>query len=296
MDILEFTARHGSVVSVEHLHAAGFSPTDVVRAVRRGQLKRVIRGWVALEGASPRMLRVIALGGRLSCVDVLQANEVWSVNDTTVHIRIGRTSGHSPTISQGRRGAMPVVVHRALPGQVLGARAVDPLPVALQHAMLCQPWMDAVASLDSVLHQQKLSLSRVQELLDPLPVKYARYIDLIDPRAESGLETKARLSLRAANIGFRTQVTIPPAGRVDILIGDRLVLEVDGWKWHSKKADFERDRRKDLALHALDYQVMRLSYEQVSFDWAASFEVILAKVARGEHRWSERQRRAGFGG
>ncbi|MGD8167485.1 endonuclease domain-containing protein [Herbiconiux sp. P16] len=155
--------------------------------------------------------------------------------------------------------------------------------------------MDAVASLDSAMNRGYFSFVQVAELLDPMPAASSRLLDLVDPSCESGLETKARLSLKATNIPYRTQVVIPTAGRVDLLIGDRLVLELDGWEWHSNKIDFEKDRRKDLALHALEYQVMRLSYAQVSFGWSEALRVIRAKVSRGEHRWSERQRRGHFG-
>ncbi|SDZ27301.1 type IV toxin-antitoxin system AbiEi family antitoxin domain-containing protein [Herbiconiux ginsengi] len=294
MDILEFTARNGGVVSLRHLHAAGFSSPDVSRTVSRGSLHRVVRGWVAVDGAPPLALRAIRAGGRVSCLDVLRAHRIWSVNDRLPHVRVGRHSGHSPSAADGRRSKTPIVVHRSLRSQPLGDRAVDPLPVALAHAVLCQPWMDAVASLDSAMNRGYLSFVQVAELLDPLPASSRRLLDLIDPTCESGLETKARLSLKAVNIPYRTQVEIPMAGRVDILIGDRLVLELDGWEWHSDKVDFERDRRKDLALHSLQYQVLRLSHAQVSSGWSEALGVIRAKVSRGEHRWSERQRRTRF--
>jgi very-short-patch-repair endonuclease len=248
-----------------------------------------------VAGVSAAAIGAVRLGGRISCLDVLRAHRVWAIRDPHPHIRVGRHSGHSPSSVDGRRSRTPIVVHRALPTQPLGIIANDPLNVALGHAVRCQPWMDAVASLDSALNRGYLSIVQLAELLDPLPGRYARFFSMVDAGCESGLESKARLSLRAATIHYRTQVAIPGAGRVDILIGDRLVLELDGWEWHSKKEDFERDRRKDLALHSLDYRVMRLSYEQVTLGWEAAFDVVRSLVARGEHRWSGRQRRAGFG-
>lgn len=66
-----------------------------------------------------------------------------------------------------------------------------------------------------------------------LPAKYSPYLDLVDMSAESGLETKARLRLRALGIPYRAQVRISRVGHVDLLIGERLVLELDGGAWHS---------------------------------------------------------------
>ncbi|WP_382304101.1 type IV toxin-antitoxin system AbiEi family antitoxin domain-containing protein [Herbiconiux sp. UC225_62] len=295
MDILEFTHRQGDVVSTAHLHSAGFSPADISRGVLRGELQRVTRGWLAAADTSSPVVGAVRMGGRLSCLDVLRAHRIWTIRDPRPHVRVGRHSGHSPSAADARHSRTPTVIHRALPLQPLGTTAIDPLPVALGHAVMCQPWMDAVASLDSALNRGYLSTFQLAELLDPLPARYARLFGIVDAGSESGLETKARLSLRAATIQYRTQVSIPGAGRVDILIGDRLVLELDGWEWHSKKDDFEKDRQKDLVLHSRDYRVMRLSYEQVTFGWEAAFEVVRSLVARGEHRWTGRQRRAGFG-
>jgi very-short-patch-repair endonuclease len=295
MDIIEFSRRQGGVVSAADLHSAGFSPADISLGVRRGELERVTRGWLGVPGVSSAATSAIRMGGRISCLDVLRAHRVWAIPDPHPHIRVGRHSGHSPSSADGRRSRTPTIIHRALPGRPLGMTVVDPLPVALGHAVMCQPWMDAVASLDSALNLGYLSTFELADLLDPLPGRYARFFGMVDAGCESGLETKARLSLRAATIRYRTQVPIPGAGIVDILIGDRLVLELDGWEWHSKKKDFERDRRKDLVLHSLDYRVVRLSYEQVTLGWEAAFDVVRSLMARGEHRWSGRQRRAGFG-
>jgi very-short-patch-repair endonuclease len=44
------------------------------------------------------------------------------------------------------------------------------------------------------------------------------------------------------------------------------------------------------------YSVIRLSYDQVMGEWLRVIAVIRSKVARREHRWSARHRRAGFGG
>jgi hypothetical protein len=44
---------------------------------------------------------------------------------------------------------------------------------------------------------------------------------------------------------------------------DRLIVEVDGYAAHSGRRAFERDRRKDAALQAQGYRVLRLSYRQV---------------------------------
>lgn len=51
---------------------------------------------------------------------------------------------------------------------------------------------------------------------------------------------------------------------VDFLWRDqRLIVETDGYRYHRGRAAFENDRERDLQLHALGYEVVRLSYRQV---------------------------------
>ena len=44
----------------------------------------------------------------------------------------------------------------------------------------------------------------------------------------------------------------------------RLVIEVDGYAYHGHRAQFERDRRKDLALTAAGFRVIRVSWRQLT--------------------------------
>jgi very-short-patch-repair endonuclease len=44
---------------------------------------------------------------------------------------------------------------------------------------------------------------------------------------------------------------------------ERLVVEVDGWAWHSSRNRFERDRARDAALAAAGYTVLRFTWRQL---------------------------------
>ncbi|MGD8194676.1 endonuclease domain-containing protein [Herbiconiux sp. P18] len=168
--------------------------------------------------------------------------------------------------------------------------AVDSVESALVHSTLCQTRSTAIATLDSALHLRLISRRRLLVLLDQLPGRYREYGPFVDGTAESGLESLVRLGLRSVGIAFRLQVRIDGVGRVDILVGERLVIEVDGSAWHSGHAAFAADRRRDLELARLGYLVVRLSYSQVVHDWTATLDVVRGIVARGEHRWAARHR------
>ncbi|MGZ4288276.1 MAG: DUF559 domain-containing protein [Solirubrobacteraceae bacterium] len=61
----------------------------------------------------------------------------------------------------------------------------------------------------------------------------------------------------------------------------RLVVEVDGYAYHGHRAQFERDRRKDLALTAVGYRVIRVSWRQLTQEPLALVAVISAALSIG---------------
>ena len=68
-----------------------------------------------------------------------------------------------------------------------------------------------------------------------------------------------------------------------MLIGNSLVVEVDGREHHSDPAAFERDRIRDARLTALGYRVLHFSYKQVMYHWPTVEAAILAAVGSGDH-------------
>lgn len=44
---------------------------------------------------------------------------------------------------------------------------------------------------------------------------------------------------------------------------ERLVVEVDGWAWHSSRNRFENDRQRDAALAAAGYTVLRITWRRI---------------------------------
>jgi very-short-patch-repair endonuclease len=56
----------------------------------------------------------------------------------------------------------------------------------------------------------------------------------------------------------------------------RLVVEVDGWRFHGHRLAFERDRAKDTALQVRGWRVLRFTWRQLRDDPAA----VMTAVAR----------------
>jgi very-short-patch-repair endonuclease len=56
---------------------------------------------------------------------------------------------------------------------------------------------------------------------------------------------------------------------------ERLIVEVDGFAFHSTRAAFERDRRRDARLQARGYRVLRITWRQIVHEPQA----VVARVA-----------------
>ncbi|MCS5733014.1 type IV toxin-antitoxin system AbiEi family antitoxin domain-containing protein [Herbiconiux daphne] len=301
--VLERLAMEGGVASTVQLQLAGVSLSAIGRAIRSGEILRLRSGWVGLPDGPPEVLRAVRVGGRLSCLSVLRHERLWCARDDRLHVRVANrathlAAPHDRRVPLGDPERWGVVVHRSRRAYGLDEPVgpVDTLEWALLHSIACQSKADAIVTLDSALNKNRISLTDLAFLLGELPPSYQRYLDLVDGTSQSGLETKARLGLHRYNIPYRTQVPISGAGRVDLLVGDRLVVELDGREFHSTNTAYDEDRRRDLALLEQGYLVVRLTYDQVMTEWGRVIALIRALVAREEHRWSPRHRRAGLAG
>lgn len=82
-----------------------------------------------------------------------------------------------------------------------------------------------------------------------------------DPRARSLLETIARYDLQEA--GQFPEVGVDLGVEVDLLLRPRLVIETDGYTYHSSPENWTEDRRRDQELQASGWTVLRLTSRQV---------------------------------
>lgn len=116
-----------------------------------------------------------------------------------------------------------------------------------------------------------------------MPRRLRRWLARVDRRAASITESITRVRLNGLGLFPRLQVKISGVGNVDFLIGTALVIEVDGFAYHSDPEDFENDGRRDARLSIRGYRVLRFSYKQVMEHWSEVKAAILAAIARGDH-------------
>lgn len=246
--------------------------------MRSGALRSVCHGWYAAADAHQGAARAIQLGGRLGCVSAVGLHGLWVPPERQVtHVRLLARSRTARPRLPGIRWC-PAHGSRAVADHGI----VDPLPIALASAARCVTAEHFVAILDSALHRRLCTVADLQDWLALCPLTVRRLIDRTGP-AESGSESLVRFRLESLNIALRSQVRIAGVGRVDFLIGDRLVIEVDSLAHHTDLASYHRDRERDLALAALGYERIRITYHQVMDRWDWVLSRILTIIRRRGH-------------
>ncbi len=272
----------GGVAHYSGLERAGVGRAAVAAALRRGEVFRVRNGWFACPGAPAELVRAVRVGGALTGASAASFHGLWSIADSRLHVRVRSTTGRlvAPDGSGPLRPRQHgVCVHYR--GERVGV-AVDAVLGALAEMFNCSDEVSAVVALDSALNSGKLGAWQLPDLKALILPSRRASVDKADAGSQSGLETIVRLLLRAHRVRLRSQVQIAGVGRVDLLIGDRLVVELDGREFHENR--FEEDRERDWELIQRGYLVVRVSYRMVMQQRGRLEAGLLALVRRGEHR------------
>lgn len=272
LSLQEFAESKRGVLRTAVLADAGYARAAVDRGVATGVLTRVRRGWVALPDADPYLIAAAAAGVVVSCVTAAQRLELWTPRGATPHVAARPHAGHVD-VKEGTR------VHRAKP---LVSRHPDALDDEIENVLalvaVCQPYETALAVWESALNRKLVVRASLERL--PLGPTARRLCAEVDPFADSGLESFAVHRLRWMGVPLMRQAWI--AGRrVDLLIGERLVLQIDGG--HHVGAQRAADIAHDAELMLLGYHVIRVGYRAMVDDWPTVQARIMRAVAQGLH-------------
>jgi very-short-patch-repair endonuclease len=276
---LEVCAGLGGIARTRQLAAAGISKRRLRVAVAEGSVLRLREGVYAAPSADEAVIHAVRHGGRLACVDALRWHGLWVLHDDRFHVALqpnGRHHDHAscdatlqlhwdtPAVETGRA----VEVESALV-QLSHCGTEEALLVAVESALAsCRPTLDGrgLARLRALVAEDKRPL-----------------LSFASGASESGLETLVRWRLHQLGIECRQQVHVPGVGRVDLVVGDRLIIELDGHAHHSTEAAFASDRRRDAAAAAIGFVVLRFSYAQVMHEWPHVAAAVTTTITGGLH-------------
>lgn len=152
---------------------------------------------------------------------------------------------------------------------------------ALVDMIGCQSPERVVAAVDSALRAGHLTVARWHRLTTRTPRRLRRLVRRVDPASGSIVESLLRFRLDALGFVLRSQVHVPGVGRVDFILGRRLVIEVDGWETHGTRTAFEEDRRRDAELVRQGYVVLRFTARRIVRSWHEVLGIIRDCVANG---------------
>lgn len=155
---------------------------------------------------------------------------------------------------------------------------VDGLENILVTVASCQPYEAALTIWESALQQGRITKAELCRL--PLGPAARALLEDAREHTDSGIETLFRVRLRWLRVRILHQIWIS-GHRVDFLIGDRLVAQVDGG--HHVGAQRTSDLAHDAELMLQGYHVLRFTYAQIIDDWPAVQAAIMRAVAQRLH-------------
>lgn len=259
------------IYSPGELRAAGVTRRHQELLIQAGELRRIRRGWYATDGADPLIERALKAGGRLGCLSGCRHHGVWVPPSSRLHVVYGR--GTDPIARKG------FVAHPYIAPCPLGA--VWPLGDCLRQVASRHSVEDAMIVAESAVNLKLVTEAEARWALGGLPSKYLHYRERLSP-AQSGSETRVRLFFVQRRIPVRAQAKIDGVGIVDLLVGDRLIIECDSQAHHGE-TNYENDRRRDLAARDLGFTTLRLSYQQIWKHWKATQQSLTQEIRTRRH-------------
>lgn len=231
----------------------------VQRLVESGLLRRHPGGLIAEPEVDERVLVARLHRGLVTCLHAadhyhlpvpsrLGPVHVLTPKGSTVarlhHERLHETRGRSTAPPR----SFPVVSE---------ARCVADL-------LCCAEEWTAMVAVDAALHRGRVTAEQIASYLRGSRRHLGRVrLSRASARSRSPLETLARIQLQDAGLPVDDGVVIGGVGEVDLLVGGGLVIELDGYGYHSDLWTFEHDRRRDRELVRQGYTVLRFTANEV---------------------------------
>jgi very-short-patch-repair endonuclease len=276
----DWLAGNEGIAHREQIRRAGFGVATVRVLVGRGDAGAIRRSWIALPGAAADLRGAAAAGGQVSCLSLARRRGWWIPPslDEALHLHL------LPGSASVRHEADAVVRHWTKPLVPMGRSLIASIEDALQHIAGCVDRDGALVLWESAARTERLSPEAIRSV--GWTSRAAReHSAEVQGLSDSGLETLVVIPLRRRGLRVRQQVKL--AGRfADLLVGDRLVLQIDGFEFHSSSRQRSQDIAHDAELRLRGFTVIRLSYAQIVHDWPRVERTIHRAVAAGLHQAS----------
>jgi very-short-patch-repair endonuclease len=285
--IIQVLGMFDGIATRDELTAAGVRGPEISLSVQAGEVRRIRRAHYALPTAPARAVAAVRVGGRLGCMTAARSYGIWVNDDETVHVslpanaarlRTNRVLIPSEEPLTADRSTIEVDLHWL--DVAVSKREVDesawrvPLTRALGQIARCAPRVDVLAAFESAVQTRQLGLSAAQQLLEvSAPDRLGAPI--LGGLDGSGAETYLAETFRELGIGFAQQMPFGGVGFVDFLVDGRLIVEVDGYRYHKGRFAFRRDRGRDGVMLGRGIPTLRIPAELVITDRHAAARLVL---------------------
>ncbi|MFW7415506.1 DUF559 domain-containing protein [Demequina sp. SO4-18] len=261
----------GGAATWAQLRTLGVSRAALAHALDAAHVIRVARGVYALP-ATPRLVHLeAAWRGRRTCVTALRA---WGLPAPTVDSRKHLAIPCSRSLTPAQRRSSEVRLHWvrgpvAHAGTVLGA---------LDASAMCLSDLHQLAAADGALNAGLLTRADLDRLVITPPSRAQWLREACDPACQSPPETFVRVALRDAGLPVQSQAQLPGVGRVDFVVDDAVVVEVDGATYHMNEKSFWDDRRRDRVTQVGGRLALRFTRQDVERDLAGLVSTVVQGV------------------
>jgi len=271
----DLVVRQHGVVARAQLLELGLSPGVIDRQIRSGWLRPLLRGIYQVGPVPPALALETAAalaGGPEGALSHTSALALWKLktrrNGEPIHVTIAGSS---------RVNTRTVLFHRTKTWRDDERTVVDGIPVT----SVARTLVDVASILGSREFSHVISSAERLELLSQpqlarLPGRYARRagMALVRTLVESSCDRpflRSEAERRCVALLVEAGIQRP---EVNVSVGpyeldlfwpkEGVAIEVDGYRHHRSRAQFESDRGKDMWLRSKGIEVIRLTWRQIT--------------------------------
>lgn len=256
MQVTDELTALGGVATWRSLRERGVSWRALNRSSTNGEVRRLRRGVYALPGATGSLVSAVRLGGVLAGPTAAQ-HHGWRLLEPQVpYVAVPRTWSHA------RLAGVRTLRVDLQPAEVRGIATSE-----IRTLLDCGRRLslrEAVVIADSALQagvDAREFAAAAARARGPGSSAVRTVARLAEGRAESVIETCIRLILVDLGVTFTLQQRIRDVGRVDLVVDGWLVIEADGFAFHSDREAYRNDRRRATALARDGWTLLRFTYE-----------------------------------
>ena len=273
----ELRKRHG-ITKLSSLRHAELAPTMLPQSIGH------YRGWIYDKNSfTLDQVRAFVYNACLSCVSAAQIYELpilMEERPQKTHLSVAYNHGMHP--SKLRRFDDVCVHWEPVLSKEEERTHVASIGTVLERVLVCMPLKVSLPMLDAARNRGLYDVSTLTIPPTGSRLPHLREaLSLSSDRARSILETVARLQLIDMGLTPQVGVWIEGVGEVDMIILDFIVIEVDGWAFHSSKEQREKDLKRDRELLRRGFVVLRFTYDDVmNGDFAREVPVSVTALRR----------------